>query len=223
MASEVDICNLALAGLGDDANISSINPPDGTAQAAHCSRFYPVARDALLEMHSWSFCTKRASLALLTITVPTEWLYAYAAPSDAVNFIAVLDPLALDDYSYGIAPYASATGSDSNSIGVYTPQEYDVEALPDGSSVIYSNQANAVLRYTTIVTDTTQFSPTFILGLSALLQTMLAGPIIKGAEGIKVAQAKMQEFRMWKAEATTSDANQRKLKVAPAVSWMANR
>ena len=34
MASVVDLCNLSLARLGDEANVVSIEPPDGSAQAA---------------------------------------------------------------------------------------------------------------------------------------------------------------------------------------------
>jgi hypothetical protein len=66
VASEVDICNLALGHIGDSATVSSINPPEGSAQAEHCSRFYPIARDSLLEMHNWGFATKRTNLALLS-------------------------------------------------------------------------------------------------------------------------------------------------------------
>ena len=53
MASEIAICNLALSHLGDAANIASIDPPEGSAQAEHCATFYPIARDSLLEMHDW--------------------------------------------------------------------------------------------------------------------------------------------------------------------------
>ena len=63
MASEVEICNLALAHLGDEATVASIDPPEGSAQAEHCQRFYPVSRNSLLEMHDWAFATKRATLA----------------------------------------------------------------------------------------------------------------------------------------------------------------
>ena len=43
MATEVDICNLALAHLGDDATIATIKPPEGSAQAEKAARFYPIA------------------------------------------------------------------------------------------------------------------------------------------------------------------------------------
>ena len=48
MPSEVDICNLALGHLGDSATVATIDPPEGSAQAEHCARFYPIARDARL-------------------------------------------------------------------------------------------------------------------------------------------------------------------------------
>src|SRR5512135_2814386 len=113
MASDVDICNLALAQLGDAAAVQSINPPDQSAQAAHCARFYPVARDALLEMHTWGFATLRVALAQVSNPFP-QWQYAYAAPSDAINYLEVLDPNALDDYSVGVqmagtVPYTPAS------------------------------------------------------------------------------------------------------------------
>ena len=63
MASEVEICNLALSHLGDTATVASSDPPEGSAQAEHCARFYPIARDALLEMQNWKFATRRATLA----------------------------------------------------------------------------------------------------------------------------------------------------------------
>ena len=98
MASEVDICNLALGHLGDAATVSSLNPPEGSAQAEHCARFYPIARDSLLELHAWNFSTTRVALASLGSDWP-EWQYCYACPTDAVNLLAVLGPSVSDDYS----------------------------------------------------------------------------------------------------------------------------
>ena len=66
MASEVDICNMALAHFGQDASIDAIDPPDGSAEAEHASRFYPMARDALLERHAWPFAVRFATLSAQT-------------------------------------------------------------------------------------------------------------------------------------------------------------
>lgn len=98
MASDVEICNLALSHLGDTANVTSIDPPEGSAQAEHCSRFYPVARGMLIEAHDWSWATRRISLTPLVATV-SPWAYAYGKPNLMIKAIAVLDPEASDDYT----------------------------------------------------------------------------------------------------------------------------
>ena len=89
MASVVDIVNLALSHLGEDATVSSIDPPEGSAEAEHAATFYPQARDAMLEMHEWRFATKRVMLAL-TASDTFEWAYAYALPSGMLRALAVL-------------------------------------------------------------------------------------------------------------------------------------
>jgi hypothetical protein len=182
VASETDICNLALAHLGDSATVSSIDPPEGSAQAEHCARFYPIARDALLEMHDWGFATKRAILAQLS-NPSSQWAYCYAQPSDLVNTISVLDRYATDDTSVGMS-YPTAWGeAPMTNGGVYTPQAFQLETADDGTDILYTNQANALLRYVARVTDTTRFSPLFIQTLSWSLAAMLAGPVIKGEAG----------------------------------------
>ena len=93
MATEVDICNLALAHLGDDATIASLSPPEGSAQAEKAARFYPIARNSLLEMHTWNFASKRGNLALTTNTLD-QWDYAYTAPSDMMSPVAIISPSA---------------------------------------------------------------------------------------------------------------------------------
>lgn len=186
MASEVDICNLALGNLGDAANLQSISPPDGSAQADHCARFYPIARDALLEMHDWGFATKRVTLALLTNPI-TEWTYCYAQPTDLLNTIAVMDPAATDDTSVGIPANTLWLETPIVNIGSYTPQPYILESAADGTDIIYTNQQGAVLRYVARVTDTSKFSPLFVRCLAASLSSMLAGPVIKGEAGSSAA------------------------------------
>ena len=89
MATEIDICNLALAHLGDDATIASLSPPEGSAQAEKAARFYPIARNNLLEMHNWNFAAKRGNLALTTNTLD-QWDYAYVAPADMMSPVAIL-------------------------------------------------------------------------------------------------------------------------------------
>ena len=218
MASEVDICNLALARLGDTATVASLNPPEGSAQAEHCARFYPMARDSLLEMHPWGFSTRRISLALLSAGWP-EWDYSYAQPNDAINILAVIPPSAPDDYSVGF----SIDNQQTYSAGNYTPQPFSCEVDADGNEVIYTDQENAVLRYTSRVSDTTKFSPLFTDALAWLLASYLAGPIYKGEAGAGAARSCLSAFNLVYSKAITSDANQRKVNPTQNVSWMAGR
>lgn len=224
MASEVDICNLALAHLGDTATVASINPPEGSAQAEHCSRFYPIARDTLLEMHNWGFASRRIQPAQLTSTWP-EWKYAYQVPSDIINMVSVLPPDAQDDYSTRWAPTDAPWNNYSPVVaaGRYVPQPYTMEVLADGTQVIYTNQEQAVLRYTQRVTDPTKFSPLFTLTLSWHLASMLAGPVIKGDMGQAEGKRCAAVMAAMLAQAESSDANQRNIKPEHIVSWVSGR
>lgn len=184
--SEVDICNLALSHLGDEAEVISITPPDGTIQAAHCGRFYPIARNTLLEMHQWTFATVRTSLALTVAAAPSEWEYAYAMPSNVLKPLAVYLPTAAQD----------GRGED-----------YIVESDASGNQVIYTNVEQAVFRYIRLAQDTTKFTAGFTTALARLLASYLAGPIIKGATGMQVSQAHLKWFAIELANARAMDAN----------------
>lgn len=186
MSSVVDLCNLALSHLGEDAEVIAIDPPDGSIQAAQCGRFYPMARDALLEMHPWTFASVRASLALTVAAAPSEWLFAYSLPALCIKPHAIYAPDALED----------GRGAD-----------YIVESDPDGNGVIYTNVEEAVIRYTRLIEDTTKFTPGFAMALSRLLASYLAGPIIKSTTGIQVSQAQLKLFMIELGTARAEDAN----------------
>ena len=236
MAADTDICNLALGFLGDVANVISINPPEPSAQAEYCAKFYPIARDQLLNMHNWGFATRRTLPG--SIAVPTEagaWQFAYIAPADCLTVTRVYDPTQTSDFVTTIpqpfdqsvispnVPNMSSTGAD---IGAIVPQEFVVETDANGNDIIYTNQAGAAISYTAKVTDTTKFSPSFVVALATLLASFLAGPIIKGTDGIKMAQAMMKAFQGPGGAlgiATASDANERRINMASTTPWMVNR
>lgn len=230
MSSDVDICNSALAMLGDDATVSSINPPEGSAQAEHCARFFPRARRQLLEMADWSFATRRFVLAQLAEAPPSTWQYVYAMPSDSINILGVLSSTAVDDYSASLTiftseanyPY-SGMGVPQANVGLYTEQDYAQETDADGNAVLFTNMPNALLRYVADVSDNTKFSPLFEEGLVLLLASKLAGPLIKGSEGRAVSQSMLQEFKFWFMQATTSDAGNKRHTTQQSTSWLVNR
>lgn len=205
MASEVDICNIALGHLGDEAAISAIDPPDGSVQASHCARIYPMARDELLEMHNWRFAVKRKALALLSTTEqPQEWVYTYAYPT-CLRVIAV-------------RPENEPTTANSGLI--FDEQEFltkpqtfpfTIEALDNGTQVIYTNVENATVHYVAGITDPAKFSPLFRAALARLMAHYLAGPIIKGKAGAAEAKNQLELFeKIANPRAKASDANARR-------------
>ena len=222
MATEVDICNLALAHLGDDATIASLSPPEGSAQAEKAARFYPIARNSLLEMHTWNFAAKRGNLALTTKTLD-QWDYAYVARADMMSPFSIISPTAQNDYATRMSAGDTPGGITSNYAptivaGQYTPQQFAIEG-----TYIYTNQENAMLRYQAFITDPSTFSPLFVITLSWHLASMLAGPIIKGDQGIAEAKRSTEMMQGYLASAKQSDNLQRDITIEHIVPWTSGR
>lgn len=231
MASDVDIVNLALSRLGDDATVTSLDPPEGSAQAEHCAQFYPIARDSLLELHNWNFATRRIVLAAVTLPDNAGFLYAYSAPSDCIQIIAILPPDSTDNYtaSLGNIPgYRSYGPEDYTPQGiagnaVYIPQDFAMETLDDSSQVILTNVSEATCRYVVRVTDTTRFTPLFVDVLSWYLAHMLAGPLIKGDVGAAESKRCLSVAMGMFGKATMSDARQQQIRPTQNVPWISGR
>ena len=222
MATEVDICNLALAHLGDDATIASLSPPEGSAQAEKAARFYPIARNNLLEMHNWNFAAKRGNLALTTNSLD-QWDYAYVAPADMMSPVAIISPTSQNDYATRMSAGDTPGGITSNYAptivaGQYTPQQFAVEG-----EFIYTNQENAMLRYQAFITDPSLFSPLFVTTLSWHLASMLAGPVIKGDQGAAEAKRSTQMMSNYLTSAKQSDNLHRDITVEHIVPWTSGR
>ena len=222
MATEVDICNLALAHLGDDATIASLNPPEGSAQAEKAARFYPIARNSLLEMHTWNFAAKRGNIALTTNSLD-QWDYAYVAPADMMSPVAIISPTAQNDYATRMSAGDTPGGITSNYAptivaGQYTPQQFTLEG-----DLIYTNQENAMLRYQAFITDPSLFSPLFVITLSWHLASMLAGPVIKGDQGAAEAKRSTQMMTNYLTSAKQSDNLHRDITVEHIVPWTSGR
>lgn len=204
----VDICNLALSYLGDTATVASIDPPEGSAQAQHCARFYPIALNLLLEMHQWNFITKRAYLAEVATDYFDRWRFAYALPSDATDVISVM-PKCLypaDYFRDAIRTYW----------GDWHPLDFELNAINDfqievfnGQSVILSNVEDAVARYTVSTVQPGMFPALFTDALAWKLASMLAGPLLKGDAGAAESKRCLSMHTIIAEQAKGQDANQR--------------
>lgn len=206
MASIVDICNMALAKLGDEANISAIDPPDDSVQAMYCAQFYPLALNSVLGEHAWSFATKTVILA--ETTNPNElWAYAYVLPSDLINVLALYDAEATDE-QFGVL------GSNQ--------QSYSVE-MDSGDGIIYTNQPQALLKYKCYVSNAGHFPPLFVEALAWKLAEYLAGPLLRGDVGVAAATRVMQAYAFALQKAIEADGQNRRPKLNYTPSGIAAR
>lgn len=224
MASDVDVCNAALSHVGADAVVTSISPPDGSAEAGHCARFYGQARRELLEDQQWSFSKSRIVLASVD-NPSTIWQYAYAVPSAMINALRVLQlswltglgivfPIGAALNYYGDLTLLDDLYSERGS------SDFDLETTAAGQQILLTNEPNATLLYTRDVVDTTKWSPLFTSAMQMLLAGYIAGPIIKGEEGAKIgAQWRDAAFKMnaRAAGSNANSANERAQHVAEAI------
>lgn len=223
MASAVDISNLALGHLGEEALVTSLTAPDSFA-AEKCAQFYPIARDMLLELHAWGFATYRVVLGDVTAAYapPAFFAFTYTLPALLLR--------ALNVYA-GSTTSSSGTVYSDNSTLIAVPyddstsEDYLIEMVETGGKVLYTNVDDAYLRYIKQVVDTTKYTPSFVVALSHLLASMIAGPIIKGKTGVNLGAAQFKAFETARDMATRLDSNARRADryagFKPA--WIANR
>ena len=182
MATEVDICNMALSFLGDRATLTSIDPPEGSAQAEHCARFYPMALQELLSVMPWGFATKRDELAEFSDKIPGT-AHAYALPADCLSLQAVY----------------SKAGKILN--------RWTLERA-GSSRAILTNEEVSYIRYTSLDVPSSIFSPTFALALAHLLASKLAGAMVTGPTGQEMSQAQLKLYEFYRQKAQVEDARQ---------------
>lgn len=82
VTTEAQLCNLALANIGETQLIDSLDQPGLSARL--CKAHFRTARNSLLERRWWRWATRRVTLALTTET-RTGWDFVYSVPSDCLT------------------------------------------------------------------------------------------------------------------------------------------
>lgn len=141
-ATNVDIANGALAAIGEGPKVTALTPtPTGGPLAALCATLLPLARDAVLEAHPWSFASKRAEL------VPVRLAFASVDTSaDTITFTAAHGLLA----NHGITLRRAVEGSGTAPGGLTFDVTYYVHpVLPSATSVALTDAAGTSIDITT--------------------------------------------------------------------------
>lgn len=186
MATAVDICNLALGMLGDSGDVTSIMPPDGSPQAGHCARWYPLALRKLFEEHDWSFAIRRSRGVQLSNVDEDlyEWKHAFLLPSDCVRLMRV-----------------SEVGKQD------APLDFEVELYESNSSrAVFVDAQDVVLTYVSYVDTATVFPTYFVQALTLLLASYLVGPVKRSDSSSDAAARLLQQYEAALSRAKTSDA-----------------
>lgn len=194
MATDVDICNLALAHIGDSALVTSITGSDNSTQALQCARFYAIARDQALERHPWRFSLKHSTLSAAAVTPPESWSYAYALPDNWLRIVQVLRSGTTVTETYQGLP-----------LPVVQRIPFSVEMV-GSTQVLLCNQAECTVQYMEKVTDTTKYTSGLVAAISYLLASYLAGPIIKGKAASTMSQAMRQQYEVALLNAASLEA-----------------
>lgn len=195
MASEVDICNLALSHVGANSTISSLS--EQSEEAFHCNLLYTDLRDSTLRAHNWGFATKYLALSDLG-SPPGNWAYRYSYPNDCIRARQILQT-------------NSALGPIPFEVGI---------ATAGNAPVILTDQETATLVYTVQVTDTLAFDVMFVQALAWRLAAELTMPLTRDFEKM---QAALQMFQMVIGEARTVDSNEAHEPRSITPDWISGR
>jgi hypothetical protein len=146
--TNIQICNAAMAALGHDQEITSLDTAvDTSAEAVKCAAFYDLARETTLRARPWSFAMREEPAYGEQELTTGAWLYSYDRPGECLRIVDVVD-----------------------TIGKHVKFELREE-------VLLTARAVSTLTYVANVTDTTAFDALFTQALTYKLASMLAAPL----------------------------------------------
>lgn len=195
MASDVDICNLALSHIGASATISSLT--EQSEEAFHCNLLYADTRDALLRAYPWGFATRHLALSDVG-SPPGNWSYRYAYPNDCLYAREILQ-----------------TTTDGD------PIKFEI-ALGDAYStrVILTDEEDATLVYTYKVTNALVFDSLFVNALTWKIASEICMPLTRDQDRLKAAY---QMYQGAIAEAQVLNANESHVDILREAEWITGR
>jgi hypothetical protein len=167
MAATVEeICNKALSRLGIKQKIINLTTEvaAGVVEAVECSNNYANARDYVTAAFAWPFATVKATLVIAVGEAAWDgWKYIFTLPTSPI----VLMPIAVVPPGYAYRAQDRVAGS---------PYMIVKSSMTD-VQVILTDLPNAVLYYTTRITDMTKFPLEFEDAIAYRLAMEIAMPL----------------------------------------------
>lgn len=208
MASEVEICNMALSMV----RAGSINNLDqATPQAQQCKLWYATCRDMMLETTVWNFARRITALAVLSDQTVFNWRYVYAYPTDCLHIGKVIPNIELvtpADDGTDTSPTSLRLNDELNRWLASIP-EIDYEVMNNGTTkIIVCNEPNARIDYRSRVTDVNRFTSEFRMALASLIAARIAVPLAGVGEGRKLKEDALNEYFNWIGSAGVNNGNE---------------
>ncbi len=161
--SQITCCNLALLSIGARAQVSSINPSDGSTAADACSTLFTFVFQQLARTAKWGCLKKQATLTLIqaaqgtpenpsgtTLPLPQQpWLYGYLYPSDCLLMREVFPPVTTSGSAVNQTSLAnSVTPCIPGQFQIPYATGYATDSGGNALEIILTDQESAVANYT---------------------------------------------------------------------------
>ena len=185
MASELDICNLALQHLGESRITSTLDTGDKPSRT--CAINYPHARDEVLALAPWACAKTYAELDLAEPDLPSpKWKAVYQLPSDLLRLVEVA----------GLNAWHPSDHFDRMGGLLYVGRGEPLEDPPETIGIEY------IWRQT----DATAFDPLLVEAISVKLAMKMARTLT-GSDG-KARELREELERVIMPQARTANAAQ---------------
>lgn len=191
--SELTVCNLALLAIGARAQVSSINPSDGSTAADACSTLYSFVFQQLARSAKWGCLNKQSNLTLIqaaqgtpenptgaSLPLPQQpWLYAYLYPPDCLMMRAIMPPIITSGSAVNQTSLAnSVTPCIPGQFQIPYATGYTTDTQNNPIEVVLTNQESAVANYTVDQQNPASwdslFTSAFVASLAAYLVPALS-------------------------------------------------
>ncbi len=157
-SSKTEIANLALSHLGIGKEIGNIDT-EKSSEASAIRRFFDIARDQALRDFWWPFAKRYTALGLVEESPNDEWGYSYRYPSDALAIRKVLSGIRNDTRQSRVT--------------------YEI-ASDDNGRLIYTDEEDANIKYTALITDVAHYPSDFVQALALRLASYTAPRLTDG-------------------------------------------
>ncbi len=234
--TQLSVVNLSLLSIGARAQVSSINPSDGSTAGDACSTLFQFVFEAYARSAKWGCLKKQLSLTLIqaasgtpenpngtTFPIPPQpWLYAYLYPADCLFLREILCPAI--PTQFGPIPQLNI----ANGVTPITPGDnlipykigYTTDSKGNPLEIVLTNQQSAIANYTVNQPNPQLWDPLFTSGYIAALAVYLVPAL--ALDKTLMAAAKQQAEAVI-AIAKAKDGNENPVSADHTPDWIRGR